>query len=279
MDTRDYLDSNQLYDCPMSDPQVTEMLTHLAHRGAVLQRLHEGMSNSREIAAEISKSRSSVDRDIRLLKEDDFIDESVDGYALTPYGEFALEVYRAAEQLASAKTLVPHLPVSAPFALLQDATIRETGGTLPQQPVNHVSELIETSEHVKIAAPVVLSPLTEDLAERIQDEAMTVDVIVAHDVLNQLWTIYEEEVHTCLENQSCSLRETDEELSFGLVIADDETMCLGVFDDSMRLLGTITNGSEDAVEWALKTFHEYRDASDEVFLRGTTSQMDGVTTV
>lgn len=254
-----------------------ELLTHLAHRGAVLQCLHDEIYDSREIAAEISKSRSSVDRDIRLLKEDDYIVEHVDGYDLTPYGEFAFEVYRGAEQLASAESLVPHLPARAPFALLQDATIREAGGTLPQQPVDHVAELIGTSEHVKIAAPVALSPLTDDLAERIQDEAMTVDIIVTHDVLDQLWDTYEEEVHTCLENQSCSLRQTDEELSFGLVIADNETMCLGVYDELMRLLGTITGRSEDAVDWALETFHEYRDASDEVFLRGTTSQMDRMT--
>ena len=263
----------------MSSPHITDLLTHLAHRGAVLQCLHEGLSESRNIAAEISKSRSSVDRDIRLLKENDYINESVADYDLTPYGEFALEVYWAAEQLASAEALVPHLPASAAFALLQDATLREASGTLPTQPVDHVAELIGTSEHVKIAAPVVLPPLTEDLAKRVQDEAMTVDIIVTDDVLDQLWITHEEEIHTCLENQSCSLWQTDEELSFGLVIADDETMCLGVYDDSMRLLGTITNTSEDAVEWAFETFNEYRDASDEVFLRGSKSQTDGVTTV
>jgi hypothetical protein len=74
------------------------------------------------------------------------------------------------------------------------------------------------------------------------------------------------------------LWQTDE-LSFGLVIADDKSVCLGVYDKSMWLLGTITNISEDVVEWVLKMYHEYRDASDEVFLRGTTRQVDGVTTV
>jgi len=258
---------------------ITKLLNHLAHRGAVLQCLQDGISESREIAVKINKSRSSVDRDIRLLKDDDYIEEHVNGYGLTPYGEFALVVYQAAEQLAGGKTLVPHLPASSPFALLQDAEIREASGTLPQQPIDHIGELIRTSEHVKIVAPVVLSPLTDDIAERIQSEAMTVDIIVTDDVLDQLCTNFEEEVHMCLENQSCSLRQTDKELSFGLIIADDETMCLGVYDDSMRLLGTITNRLEDAVEWALETFYEYQDVSDEVFLRGTTSQMDGVTRV
>ena len=97
-----------------------------------------------------------------------------------------------------------------------------------------------------------------------------VDIIVSGDVMDELWSTYSEELHVCLGGETCMLWQTDQELSFGLAIADEETMRLGVYDESMRLFGTITNGLDDAVEWALKTFHEYRDTSDEVFLRGTT---------
>ena len=106
-----------------------------------------------------------------------------------------------------------------------------------------------------------------------------VDIIVSGDVIDELWSTYSEELHACLGSEACMLWRTDQELSFGLVIADGETMCLGVYDESMRLFGTVANGLDDAVEWVLKTFHEYRDASDEVFLRGTVQIRNQAVTV
>jgi len=57
----------------MSGPRVAELLNHLAHRGDVLKSLEEGHSDSREIANKADKSRSSVDRDIRLFKDDGYV--------------------------------------------------------------------------------------------------------------------------------------------------------------------------------------------------------------
>jgi len=37
-----------------------------------------------------------------------------------------------------------------------------------------------------------------------------------------------------------------------------QNLCLGVYDDSMRLLGTITTRSEDAVEWGISTYRKHR---------------------
>ena len=125
----------------------------------------------------------------------------------------------------------------------------------------------------------MIPSLVDALSERAQNESLTIDIIVNGDLIDELWSTYSEELHTCLGSETSMLWQTDRELSLALVIADRETMCLGVYDESMRLFGTITNGLDDAVEWALMTFHEYRDASDEVFLRGTTRQVDKITTV
>jgi len=70
----------------MSGPRVAELLNHLAHRGDVLKSLEEGHSDSREIANKADKSRSSVDRDIRLFKDDGYVKEYVGDYQLTQFG-------------------------------------------------------------------------------------------------------------------------------------------------------------------------------------------------
>jgi predicted transcriptional regulator len=258
----------------MASPRVTELLKHLAYRGCVLQSIRIGTFDSREIADEIDKSRSAVDRDIRILKDSGYIHEHPGGYELTRFGEYALELYELAEPLGRAEQFIPYLPSRAPVTLLQGASIRQSGGTVPQRPIEHVEDLIRAADQVKIIAPAVIPSLVDALSDRIQNESLTIDIIVNGDVLDELWSTYSEELHSCLESETCILWQTDEELSFGLVIADDETVCLGVYDESMRLLGTITNSSEDTLKWALETFHQHRDASDEVFLRGTTRQVE-----
>jgi predicted transcriptional regulator len=263
----------------MPSPRVTDLLQHLAHRGGVLQCIRDGVFDSQEIADQVDKSRSTVDRNLRILKDNDYVREHHNRYELTRFGEYALELYEFAEPLGRAEQFIPYLPSETPITLLQDANIRQSGGTVPQRPIEHVEELIRAADQLKIIAPAVIPSLIDALSERIRNDSLTIDIIMSGDVLEELWSTYSEELHSCLESKTCMLWQTDEELSFGLVIADDETVCLGVYDESMRLLGTITNSSVDALDWPLETFHEYRDASDEVFLRGTTSKMDAVTTV
>lgn len=255
----------------MPNPR-TNLLQHLAHRGGVLQAIRDGVFDSRVIADQVGKSRSTVDRDLRLLKDNDYIKEYPGKYDLTRFGEYALELYEFAEPLGRAEQFIPYLPSGTPITLLQGATIRQSGGIVPQRPIDHVEDLIRAADQIKIIAPAVVPSLVDALSERVQNESLTIDIIVSDDVLDELWATYSEELHSCLESETCMLWHTDEELSFGLVIGDDETVCLSVYDESMRLLGTITNSSEDALNWTHETFHEHRDASDEVFLRGTTSK-------
>lgn len=253
---------------PMTDSQVTELLNHLSHRGAVLQCLKQEIYDSHEIAAEIGKSKSSVDRDIRLLKDSDFICENVEDICITQYGAYALQVYQSANDIGRAEGFIPYLPQSAPFSLLQDAELRETSGPRPQRPNEHVTNLISEARKVNMIAPAVIPPITDILAERNRNDFPTVDIIMSEAVLDELWVSHSEELHSCLETGACSLWQTDEQLSFGLVIVDEISLCLSVYDDSMRLIGTITNASEDALEWAWEMFRQLRDASNEVIPGG-----------
>lgn len=262
----------------MSGPRVAELLNHLAHRGDVLKSLEEGHSDSREIANKADKSRSSVDRDIRLLKDDGYVEEHVGDYQLTQFGRFALQIYQLAERLAHAEPIGQYLPPEAPFALLKDAEVREASGTLPQRPIDHVIELIREAQVVKIVAPVVYPSITTELVSRLQDGGITVEILMTEDVQNELWTTFPDEMKACMKSSSCTLQRTNNELPFGMVILEDKTLCLGVYDDSMRLLGTITTSSEDAVEWGISTYRKHRKESEEIFYRGGSHNSSKIST-
>lgn len=139
--------------------------------------------------------------------------------------------------------------------------------------------LLNTAHQVKFLVPVVLPSLVAALHNRIQAEALPANILLTDEVLAELWAAYSEEVHACLESEACTLKQTDEPMLFDLLIIDDETVCIGVHDERMRLLGTITNSSDDVVEWAHDLFHDYWDGGMDVFFRGESGGIGETTTV
>jgi len=101
---------------------------------------------------------------------------------------------------------------------------------------------------------------------------------MTEDVQNELWTTFPDEMKACMKSDSCTLQRTNNELPFGMVILEDKTLCLGVYDDSMRLLGTITTRSEDAVEWGISTYRKHRKESEEIFYRGGSHNSSKIST-
>lgn len=83
----------------MPDPDAKALLSNLANRGGVIEAIDGGTYSSAKIATIVDKSRSSVDRDLRLLKEAGYIEELPGGYNLTTFGRFALDVYESAVSL------------------------------------------------------------------------------------------------------------------------------------------------------------------------------------
>lgn len=188
-------------------------------------------------------------------------------------------MYSLATQLGTAELLISNLPKDARFGLLVDAKIEMAGGARPRRPIEQMADLMKSADQVKAIAPVVFPLLAESLSERILNGTLSAEIIVSDDVLNLLLKEHAEQVSASLESGRCLLLEADEELSFGLALIDDETMCLGIYDELMRLLGTVTNDSDVAVEWALNCFNMYRAGTEEVFLRGSSFSTGERTTV
>lgn len=249
----------------MTGPQVKELLGHLAHRGALLRQLHDGIHDRRELAAELDRSRSTVDRGLRALREANYVREQADGYALTTYGEFALDVYRQAEQVSAVGGLVPNLPPELPFAVLRNAEVVEATKPLPYEPVSHLAALVQSADYVRKLVPAIIPRLVDVTMANVRDGTLKADIVVSAKALGALRAEYPDEARTGLVSEECTVWRTSDDPSFGLVIADNRT-AVGVYDGTGRLLGTITNDSDAALEWALGVFREYREDSDEITL-------------
>ena len=246
----------------MPDSQPKELLNHVATRGTVLRYIREGITDGRDITDEVDKSRSSVDRDLRLLGEAGLVSEQRGERTITTYGELALSLYRMAESLQRAKQFVPHLPDNVPVDLLLDAEFRERRGTLPHAPIDHVTELIRDANRIDVATPVVVPPVVELLSDRLRADTLTVRIVVTDAVFEKLQTRCATDIEVYLGSERCTLRQTRAELQCGVLVADEDVVCVNVYDDALAPLGTLTNDSEGAMAWAVETFEDYWDAAE-----------------
>lgn len=248
----------------MTKPPVSELLVLLAHRGALLDRLHDGVHDRRTLVTELDVSRSTVNRGIRDLQEAGLVDDRPDGFALTRYGRFSLDVYRTADQLVEAEPLLDRLPENVPLGTIRDAEIVFSEHPVPQRPLEDILGLIDDATDVVALAPVVIPALVESTIERVQAGELTATVVVDETVLEGLWNERAEVMDAGLNTDGYTLLATEREISFGLLVADDRLASIGVHDDSGRLLGILLNHDRATVEWALDTFETYRRSAEEV---------------
>lgn len=251
----------------MADRRVTDLLRLLAHRGALLRSIAEGIHDRRELVAELDVSRSTVNRGIRDLEEAGLLTERSDGFELTRYGQLALDVYRTGDQLATVEPLVERLPPDVPLATIRNAEVVCAEPPLPQRPVDDIRSLIDDADEAVALAPAVLPSLVESTVDLVQQNELEASVVVDETVLEGLWSERPSAVRAGLETDGYSLLKTEREVTFGLLVVDDRVASIGVHDDTGRLLGLLIDDDRETVEWASETFEEYRGAAEAVRTR------------
>lgn len=239
----------------MPCPRTSELFNHLANRGRVLQLIQETGGDKRQITERADKSRSSIDRDIRLLEEDGFLKKSNRQWVLSTFGRHALQIFEAGNQITELKDWLPYVPPEMPMSFFQEGTIRRSGGIRPHKPLSHISQLISEASTLKIVTPIILEKSTETILSLDHHTKMHVEIIADSEVLTE-WCEYNSDVFDLfIENGSHSVKEIQEKPSFGLVFQDEETVCLSIFDEGNRLLGTITTNDPLSVIWARDEFN------------------------
>ena len=248
----------------MSEPAGAHLLRLLAHRGALLGCIAEGTDDRRALVGELDVSRSTVNRGIRDLEEAGLLVEEVDGFELTRYGQLAIEVYRTGDQLATIEPLVERLPADLPLATIRNAGIAFPERPVPQRPIDDILTMIEGASEVVALAPAVIPTIVEATIDAVRGGDLTATVVVDETVLEGLWSERPDVMDEGVATEGYALLETDQPVTFGLLVVDDRMASIGVHDDTGRLLGLLINEDEATIEWARATFESYREAAQRV---------------
>lgn len=248
--------------------QTGDLLNHLHHRGSVLRCVKDGLDNSQEIAKKVGKSRSSVDRDLRLLKEHGLIQEFSGEYTTTLYGDYGIGLLDISKRIEDSRDFFPYLPKDLPFMANTEMVIRDTGWPHPEEPIDHIKTITSDSDSVKVINPFIVPGFVNFLIDVIGSNRIEVEMVVVGDFINKQWIEQEGKFGPLVRLEGCKLWQSAEHFSHFLIITDRNSICLGVTDNSNRFLGTVASGSEVAIDWAMGKFNNIRSKGDRIFLRG-----------
>lgn len=148
--------------------------------------------------------------------------------------------------------------------------IREAGGANPWEPIDHLESIIENADDVKGATPAIFPSIIDMVIERVINQNMEIEAVLEDDAFKQMLDQHPQATQSFIEHP-CTVYTTDEKIKYGIIIADEKRVVLVVFDESIRLLATLTSSSEESVWWALDYFDTLRESGDEVFFRRSTT--------
>lgn len=256
----------------MASIQYKGLLCHLGNRGQVLQTIQDGINDSREIASEVQKSRSSVDRDIRILVEEGYLQDEIGEYSLTKFGQYALEIYNDASHLCDIRSIVSYLPEDLPFSLVRNTIFRPSGGPYPREPLDHACSLLTDADKIKITTPTIFPTLIEILINRTYEESIRVGAVLTDDSLSQLLTKFPKKGRRCLQRENLLAWRMEEEIPYGVLVVNDDIAVIFVYDGSLRLLGTLVSEVEEVVNWIKMKHEELVEKSNPVFMRSASNR-------
>ncbi|WP_306057906.1 helix-turn-helix transcriptional regulator [Natronococcus wangiae] len=259
----------------MSGEAVLEVVTA---RRAILERLATDALGSGELAAELERSRSTVDRALSDLEAIGLIERTNGRYRTTVAGALALEEFDRLTSRLTAAVGASHLfapiatdvPLGARF--LEGSDVVLTSASEPLGPTEHAArlerieperaleELLATGEHHRAVVPAVGHRIITAYRDAIREGISLAAALPSADV-ETLLADHRRSTIAALETGRLTIRETETTTPHALIVAEradggglasqgaEAAAIVAVcVDDAIH--GLVVNDTPAALEWA-----------------------------
>lgn len=255
----------------MADGDPAEVIEIIARRSALLSALAGGPRPKRELAPELSISRSTVDRAVRRLERAGLVSRDGGRVGLTLAGQVALSEYETFEAglegLESARGVIDPIPSDAGMDLdvFRGAEIVSPERHAPHRPVEAIKEFLTDANCIRGIASAVLPDYVDLYRHLIVEEGTEVELVVSGQVLQTLVGDYWEPLESSLATGRLDLYEVDSNPPFSTIIASDgdPRMSIVVYGES-GTAGLIRNDSENALRWGESWIADWLDRAEPV---------------
>jgi tetratricopeptide (TPR) repeat protein/predicted transcriptional regulator len=233
--------------------------------------------DKRDLVADLSVSRSTVDRALRELEIVELMAWTSDGYVATTAGKRAAKQYRVTidsiTDIIAAQEVLTVLPNNGSIqpSLLTDATVECSAAAPPYHLPSGVRDRIVAAERVRVYLPVLATPqLLDCCQQQVMHEGLTLDLITSSSLFETLSAEFPGPLGAMAAVDHCTAFTADTASSlppFGLVLAETgtvTTMSVIAYDEHRTIHGTIHNRTADAVQWAEEWFERIHDRATDV---------------
>lgn len=246
----------------MNTTQPSDLLLLLSKRVDILRHLHEGTVEKRKLEEALDLSRSTLNRGLNQLKENQLIVERPDGYDVTVPGRVVVQLYEHRwKPLAEAVPCLALLPPDVSFdpELLKDATVTTADYSNPDRPVDRLSDLLSDCERIEWVSPVGTSQYLDLFHTGVIERKLSADFVLHEDGYDRLWAKYEEKMQSVTKSELCRLWRIEHKPPVSVAILDSSLVWIGVHDAEGSLKGAIVADSDEAVEWGQDVYRRCLD--------------------
>lgn len=245
-----------------------ELVAVVNRRLDVLAALEEPRAK-RDLLAALDVSRSTLDRAVRELESLDLVARD-EGYHLTVTGRLVLELYRGLladlDDVAAARELLGSLPRDAPMspAMLRGAEVAVVDGPSPTSVLDHVFELFERAEQMRVFSVAMSRPDYADrIREHLRTDALAVECIYTPEIVE--FGREERDGFPGFLEEVPVEPYVHGDLPYALRVAtlpEGQAAAITVYDDDWTPQGVLLNETREAYLWADDVFERYRAAAD-----------------
>ena len=241
----------------------------LARRSDLLRAVRERPRSKPALVDALSVSRSTVDRAVRELEAEGFVERS-GGVSLTLQGRLALDSYETLSAdlagLDGAASALRTLPDDARVdtALFQNATVVEASPVAPQRATEAYRSLAVDATRIRGYASALLDSTVPTLRDRIVADRLEMELVLGPGVLDALVGGHGDAVADARDTGRLTLQAASEALSYSLMLVETPatTHACALFYDDSGHTGLVRNDAPEAVEWAEDVYADLRAAAD-----------------
>lgn len=252
----------------MNEPNPSEAIAVITRRGGVLRAVDRKGVGKRELVEELDVSRSTIDRSVRELEANGFIERTSSGYRRTLAGELALDEFETFESrvegvvnsLDVLESLSPDASLDA--AVFEDATIVRSDRHLPNRPVMELCDLLDSATSIRSHVVAIFPKQVTTYAER-AEAGVEIDLVLAEGAAERLIAEFEEPLQRSLDTDPFHARQISDADEFGVLVVETpdgaEAGVLLLGDGGVRAF--VRTDSPTAVAWARNYLQSLEDRS------------------